>query len=102
MTERSKNKITKLIGTLTKTAVILCLTIMLLTLFSGCSKKQCAYCESSEVKYEAFFVPSGTSEYLCEKCYQRKSENPTFDKYWIVKPLHAIKTTKHNGLYNNK
>ncbi len=96
MTDRSENKITKLIGTLTKTAVILCLTIMLLTLFSGCSKKQCAYCESSEVKYEAFFVPSGTSEYLCEKCYQKRNENPLFDDHWIVTPAQVIKVTKHN------
>lgn len=65
---------------------IICLITMLLTILSGCSKKRCEYCESTDVKYEALFVPSGTSEYLCEECYQKRNKNPTFDDFWVINP----------------
>lgn len=70
-----------------RAALLFCVTIAILALFSSCSgsQKQCQYCESTDVEYEAIFVMTGTREYLCEECYQRRNENPTFDETWSVK-----------------
>ncbi|MBQ8909765.1 MAG: hypothetical protein IJY91_01845 [Oscillospiraceae bacterium] len=70
-----------------KVIAIICIIAMLTMALSGCLQKQCALCESTDVEYEALFVPSGTSEYLCEKCYQKRNENPTFDDFWVVEPV---------------
>ena len=62
--------------------------VILLSILQGCSHKQCQGCESLDVKYEAVFVPSGTREYLCEDCYQKRNSNPTFDDFWIINPAY--------------
>lgn len=69
-----------------KTIYIICIFIMVLIVLSGCSKQHCEYCDSANVKYKALFVPSGTSEYLSEECYQKRNENPTFDDFWVINP----------------
>lgn len=67
--------------------ILFCVIIVISALFSSCSnsQKQCQYCESTDVKYEATFVMTGTREYLCEECYQRRNENSSFRETWSIK-----------------
>lgn len=69
-------------------AIILFFVITILSaFFTGCSEKQCEYCDSLDVQYTAFFVPGQSNHYLCEECYRECNKNPTFDDYWIVNPI---------------
>lgn len=79
--------ILKGISEMKKIVSILCTIMVLSTVMAGCTQRICEYCQSSDVEYEAMFVPSGTKEYLCEACYRERNMNPTFDDFWIVDPI---------------
>ena len=70
-----------------KSIIIFFVVIILSTVFSGCSAKQCDFCDTLDVQYEAFFVPGQSTHYLCDNCYQERKGNPTFDDFWIITPI---------------
>ncbi len=70
------------------------ISLAILFFLSSCSSKQCAYCNSKSIAYEAFFVPSGTYEYYCNDCYYQRNnqkENSSYpivgEDLWIINPI---------------
>ncbi len=80
-----------------KKLLSMCIFTMLFVftfLLNSCAIRKCAYCDSTNVQYEAFFIPSGTFEYYCEDCYNKREEGIDNSPYpiagedlWIIKNI---------------